>query len=181
MNVVFAGRLLTSPFLGEIYLSNIRPYQLVTEDDFIAYTSLARASWAPVLMSFGQKSEFLNRIVEHVVDAVGQHNCRILLNCRVPGIRMPMALGKGNVFQVVDLSPEITRLTRAGESFVSIYEGFVRHPLEIGHNELLVEWHNCPDAAAVSRFRELSFCFFSMGFVADIHSEFDPPQEVRHE
>lgn len=83
---------------------------------------------------------------------------------------MPVELGQDKVFQVVELQPEVDRLVWAGESFLAVYEGFVRHPLEQGNNELLVEWHNhCCDHAQ-AKFGELSNRLRLMG-LADYKQE----------
>ena len=80
-----------------------------------------------------------------------------------PAFACPIELGQEKVFQLVDPQPEIDRLNGAGESFVSIYEGFVRHPLEIGSNDLMLEWHNCHGSGAVCQFNDLSRRLRSIG------------------
>lgn len=166
--LVFHGRLLDSPFEGELFLSDIRPGTLETEMDFVAYAQLARPNWAPVWMSFPQKCRFLGSIVQHIVDTVWDDIDLLLMICRVPGIRMPLELGQEKIFQVVELEPEIERLAALGQSFLSMDEGFVRHPMEIGNNDLRLQWHLPRGAQAVPHFERLCERLRALGLV-DLH------------
>lgn len=154
--LVFHGQLQASPFAGELFLSDIRPRALETEEDFIAYHQMARPTWASVWMSFPQKSRLLAAIHRHVVETVWDDVDHVLQVCRVPGIRMPVELGHEKIFQVVELAPEIERLESLGESFLSIHEGFVRHPMEEGMNDLRIQWHGARSPEAPRKFQDLA-------------------------
>lgn len=149
MNLLFEGRLKSSPFHGEIFHSSFRQLELHTESDFAAFQQMARSRWAPVWMSFSQKSRFISQIYQHIADTVWNDIDHLLMVARVPSVRMPMELGQDKILQAVEMAPEIQRLEALEESFLSLYEGFVRHPMEGGNNEVRLQWHSprCSDAA----------------------------------
>ena len=163
MKLLFEGQLSQSPFKGEYFLSDIRPRTLETEADFVSYRALARPTWAPVLMSFPQKGRFLSSILTCMLNTVWDDVDRLLMVCRVPGIRMPLELGQDKILQVVELAPEVERLSALGESFLAMDEGFVRHPLETGNNELRLQWHGARAHDAAEKFAALCNALRSLG------------------
>lgn len=163
MNLVFEGALQASPFQGELFHSSFRQLELFTEADFVAYHELARNRWAPVWMSFAQKSRFMTELYQRLVETVWDDIDRMVMVARVPSVRMPVELGQEKILQVVELQPEIDRLDEMGESFLSLYEGFVRHPLEIGNNEVRLEWHRPRGEQAASKFDLLTQRLCAMG------------------
>lgn len=153
--LTFEGQLASTPSPGEFFLSNIRPRELATDHDFASYRALARADWAPVQMSFPQKCRYLEQIVGCIRETVWTDVDWRLMNCRVPGIRMPVSLGEEKILQVVELEPETQRLRALGYSFLAMKEGFVRHPSEVGDNRLRLDWHLPRRAGAVAAFEDL--------------------------
>ncbi|MGA2286884.1 hypothetical protein [Bradyrhizobium sp.] len=139
---------------------------LTSEADFTAMALMARAEWAPVLLSFAQRHDLMRRIFQTIDAVLGDTLQRILLHSRVPaGGRMPAILARETVFIVSELECEIARLLSAGLSFLSIHEGFVRHPLEVGNNEVEIAWHNPPEGGA-ARFNLLTSELNKLGFSA---------------
>ncbi|MBV8753545.1 MAG: hypothetical protein JO309_01555 [Pseudonocardiales bacterium] len=146
MTLSFEAQLTSAPYAGTIIPSNRHPAVLDSEDDFAAAAQFARRSWAPVLMSFAQRHAFMARVFEKIRTVLADRIRRVVLHGRVPhGERMPPELASEGVFIVTELQPEVIRLTQTGESFLTFYEGFVRHPMEIGNNDVRIEWHNFPE------------------------------------
>jgi hypothetical protein len=167
-DLYFEGRLKASPFQGELFNSSFRQLELVTESDFIAYHELARSRWAPVWMSFSQKSRFMTAVYQHLVETVWDDVDRMIMVARVPSVRMPLELGQEKILQVVELAPEVQRLDALGESFLSLYDGFVRHPLESGNNELRLQWHRPRGEHAARKFEDLTQRLRAMGLDASV-------------
>lgn len=167
-DMYFEGRLKASPFQGELFNSSFRQLELVTESDFIAYHELARNRWAPVWMSFAQKSRFMVAVYQHLVETVWDDVDRMIMLARVPSVRMPLELGQEKILQVVELEPEVQRLDALGESFLSLYDGFVRHPLESGNNELRLQWHRPRGEHAARKFEDLTQRLRAMGLDAEV-------------
>jgi hypothetical protein len=165
MTLSFSGKLTVSPFKGQVFLCDTRFPVIATEDDFAGYAEMSRATWAPVLMSFPQKSLFLSRILSSVDATVGPHLDRIVMNCRVPGRRLPVESMDEKLFLVVDLEPEINELVKTDDSVLAIYEGLVRFPLEEGDNDIVVTWHNCRGPDPEGDFAALSDALIKLGFV----------------
>ena len=165
MNLCFEGKLQASPFQGELFNSSFRQLELVTEADFLAYHELARPRWAPVWMSFAQKNGFMTQVYRHLVETVWDDVDRMIMVARVPSVRMPLELGQEKILQVVELESEIQRLDALGESFLSLYDGFIRHPLESGNNELRLQWHRPRGDRAAEKFALLVQRLRAMGLV----------------
>lgn len=163
MNLVFEGALQASPFQGELFHSSFRQLELFTEADFVAYHEMARNRWAPVWMSFVQKSRFMVDIYQCLAETVWNDIDHMVMVARVPSVRMPLELGQEKILQVVELQSEIDRLNKLGESFLSMYEGFVRHPLESGNNDVRLEWHQPRGEQAASKFDLLTQRLRAMG------------------
>jgi hypothetical protein len=163
MNLLFEGQLQSSPFHGEIFHSTFRQLELHTESDFVAFQQMARSRWAPVWMSFSQKSRFMSQVYQHILETVWDDVDRMLMVARVPSVRMPIELGQDKILQVVELAPEIQRLEALEESFLSLYDGFVRHPMESGNNELRLQWHRPRGADAAPKFDKLCEKLRAMG------------------
>ncbi|WP_321818265.1 MULTISPECIES: hypothetical protein [unclassified Paraburkholderia] len=162
--LTFVGQLRSSPFAGEPVLSSYRGHRLLSEDDFYAYAAFSKEKWSPVLLSFQQKWALLDRIFAALDTHIGERVERIILSSRVPGTRMPVRLGEGRIFQVVSPGAECARLHASGASFVAVYEGFVRHPMETGRNELALVWHRPPeDSATRDAFEALSLALRDIG------------------
>lgn len=169
MTMVFQAQMRHSPYKGQVFPSEMRQPILQGETDFLGFTAMARREWAPILMSFPQKYDFLGKVFEHIWASLDTQIERVILNSRVPGMRMPVDLGQERVFQVLDLAPEVARLQSTGQSFLTVFEGFVRHPLEIGNNELTITWYNPPSdevADAKGRFAQLAEKLLAMGLEA---------------
>lgn len=163
MNLTFRGVMRASPYRGQLFQSTFRQLELFTEADFAAYHELARRTWAPVLMSFSQKSRFMTELYGHLLKTVWDDIDRLILIARVPSVRMPQELGQEKIIQVVELESEVQRLDALGESFLSLDEGFVRHPLEWGANELRLQWHRPRGEEAAAKFFELTRRLRDMG------------------
>lgn len=167
-DLYFEGWLRASPFRGELFNSSFRQLELMSEADFIAYHELARSRWAPVWMSFAQKSRFMMAVYQHLVETVWDDVDRMIMVARVPSVRMPLELGQEKILQVVDLAPEVQRLEALGESFLSLYDGFVRHPLESGNNELRLQWHRPRAEHAARKFEDLTQRLRALGLDASV-------------
>lgn len=166
MNLCFEGQLQASPYQDELFKSTFRQLELFTEADFVAYHEMARSRWAPVWMSFQQKSRFMTAIYQQLVETVWDDIDRLIMVARVPSVRMPLELGQEKILQVVDMESEIQRLDALGESFLSLYDGFVRHPLESGNNELRLQWHHPRGDQAAHKFALLTSRLRGMGLHA---------------
>lgn len=166
MTLQFRAQMHTSPFKGQVFPSEMRQPILQNEADFVGFAQMARKEWAPILMSFPQKYQFLGQVFEHIWACLDPHIERVLLNSRVPGMRMPLILGEERVFQIIDLEAAVNQLLPSGQSFLSVFEGFVRHPLEVGNNEIVLTWHNPQCADAATRFQELSERLLKLGLEA---------------
>jgi hypothetical protein len=159
-----SGQLRSSPYVGQLMPCMASPAVLDSETDFTSMALMARRRWAPVLLSFAQRHDLMSRVIATIDEVLGDAVERILLHARVPaGGRMPANLARPSLFIVADLEPEIERLKAAGFSFLSIRDGIVRHPLEIGHNELEMTWQNAP-ADGAARFADLRRNIAGLGF-----------------
>jgi hypothetical protein len=148
--LTFHATLQRAPYPEEIQRTGLLPPQIATETDFAAYRAFAKAEWAPVLLNFQQKYRFMEGILAAIRNHLGGDFDLILMTCRVPGVlRFPTAFNADDIFKVAALEPEACRLRARGLRLLTLHEGFVRHPMEVGGNELAMTLDAPTDAAAV--------------------------------
>lgn len=144
----FAATLTQPPYAAERIETGHLPPQVITESDFAAYRSFAKPDWAPVLVSFEQKYRFMDALLARIRGHLDGQFDLILMTCRVPGvIRFPTAFNAEDIFKVAELEPEATRLRARGLRVLTLHEGLVRHPMELGRNELALTLNSDATAA----------------------------------
>lgn len=145
----FHATLQRPPYPEEIQRAGLLPPQIATETDFAAYRAFAKVKWAPVLLNFQQKYRFMEGLLAAIRNHLGGEFDLILMTCRVPGVlRFPAAFNAEDIFKVATLEPEAGRLRARGLRVLTVHEGFVRHPMEVGGNELALTFDAPSDAAA---------------------------------
>jgi hypothetical protein len=145
-------------------------FPLVTADDFLSYAALPRtAPGVPVLVSMAEKQELLLRLVEQAFREL-QPLDDVLIAARIPtGGRMSERLLAANVFIVHDFALERARLLEEGHAVLTIADGIVRHPAEIGHNQVEMEWHT-PDPDP-QRWEAFALSIASLGILRAARTE----------
>lgn len=131
--------------------------------DFDSYRMLGRGTWPASRVTYERKYELLSEIFDLIrKHAAGQFS-EMLVYSRMPSImRMPKPLFGPDVFFLLGLDDEAQRLQPTGLSFLTIREGFVRHALEDGDNQITVRWFNAPDLALVAM-QEISKALEALG------------------
>lgn len=142
MTLTFNAYLRRCPYPDEITQAGLLPPQIATQDDFAAYAAFAKPAWAPVLLTFKQKYRLMDRVLAEISRTLDGEFQQILMSCRVPGVtRFPAAYNREDIFKVADMTVETQRLRAIGIPFLTLHEGFVRHPMEQGNNEFCLALH----------------------------------------
>ncbi len=167
MSLRFRATLRRSPYPDEISPADLMAPQIATEGDFAGYAAFAKPVWAPVLMTFAQKYRLMDTVLAEVRRTLGGQFEQILMTCRVPGVtRFPTAYNAEDIFKVADLTVETRRLRGLGMAFLTMHEGFVRHPMEQGNNEFELALHN-PRADAGPAFEACVEALSALGLQPD--------------
>ena len=141
--------------------------QLETADDFAAYRAMAQADWPPILVSFSQKYQILDRVLGAIETHLDADYDVLLMTLRVPGaMRFPRRFYSDRLFLVASPEAEAQRLQAAAKRVLILREGLVRHPMETGRNELSMRLLN-PAADVVPRFDACCREFEAIGFDAE--------------
>jgi hypothetical protein len=153
MTLIFNAHLCRCPYPDEITQVGLLPPQLVTQDDFAAYAAFAKPTWVPVLLTFMQKYRLMDAVLAEIRRTLDGEFRQLLMTCRVPGVtRFPTAYNSEDIFKVADLTAETQRLRAFGIPFLTLHEGFVRHPMEQGENEFRLALHR-PGVSGERAFR----------------------------
>ncbi len=129
--------------------------QLVTESDFAGFATMAQENWGNVYTTFTQKYILMHRIVSLILESMECHIDFLIMTARMPGMmKFPISFQDKKVFIVSNPELEGNRLLPTQKPFITLYEGFVRFPMEIGNNELQLEFHNIKNDSAKIAFRE---------------------------
>lgn len=134
---IFRATLIRAPYAQEPQQVGFLPPQVESETDFAAYRAFAKTDWPPILMNFAQKHRFMDELLTSIRRHLGGEFDLLLMTCRVPGVmRFPAAFNAEDVFKIAEIEPEASRLAAQGLRLLTLREGFVRHPMEQGANEL---------------------------------------------
>jgi hypothetical protein len=167
MTLEYRSFLHEHPFENEVISGDFNSLQLETADDFAAYRAMAIADWPPILVSFSQKYQILDKVLETVETHLDDDYDVLLMTLRVPGaMRFPKRYYSERVFLVADLEMEKKRLLEWNKRVLVVQEGLVRHPMETGQNELFLTLHN-PKSDAGSRFAACSEGLEALGFIPE--------------
>lgn len=141
--------------------------------DFESYEIMGRPrreKWIPTRVNYEQKYVLLADILGIVRQEAGSSLQEIILNSRMPSWhRMPAALMGKDIFVVVDVDYETERLLKENISFITLYEGFIRHANEEGHNQLVLHWYRAPEDGGV-RLAAMQARFAALGLVGEVSS-----------
>lgn len=153
------------PFENEMISGDFNSLQLETADDFAAYRAMAQADWPPILVSFSQKYQILDKVLEAIETHLDADYDVLLMTLRVPGaMRFPKRYYSDRLFLVADLAMETHVLLKKGKRVLVVQEGLVRHPMETGQNELFLTLHNAA-ADAGPRFTACRQDLAELGFI----------------
>lgn len=167
MTLRFRATLQRPPYPDDIVPADLMPPQITTEADFAGYATFAKPVWAPVLVTFAQKYRLMDTVLAEIRRTLGGQFEQILMTCRVPGAtRFPTAYNAEDIFKVADLTVETARLRALGIPFLTLHEGFVRHPMEQGSNEFELALHN-PRSDAGPGFEECVQALCALGLESE--------------
>lgn len=168
MTLIFNAHLHRCPYPDEITQAGLLPPQIATEDDFAAYAAFAKPTWAPVLLTFVQKYRLMDAVLTEIRRTLDGEFRQLLMTCRVPGVtRFPPAYNCEDILKVSDLTVEAQRLRALGIPFLTMHEGFVRHPMEQGENEFRLALHR-PGALGEPAFRVCVEALRGLGLEGDV-------------
>ncbi|GAA4222757.1 hypothetical protein GGQ68_001005 [Sagittula marina] len=163
MTLAYHSQLRHRPYPDQVISGDFNSLQLETADDFAAYRAMAQSRWAPILVSFSQKYQILDRVLAAIEAHLDDDYDVLLTTLRVPGaMRFPKRYYDDRLFLVADLAMETARQVSRGARVLVMQEGLVRHPMETGQNELVLTLHNA-DAAA-TRFAACGQDLAALGF-----------------
>ncbi|MGL6208438.1 MAG: hypothetical protein ACRC14_01250 [Paracoccaceae bacterium] len=164
----FLGYMTRVPYPEACVSGDLNALQLETADDFAAYRAMAQADWPPILVSFSQKYQILDRVLGAIETHLDADYDVLLMTLRVPGaMRFPRRFYSDRVFLVASPEREAQRLHSAAKRVLILHEGLVRHPMETGRNELSMRLLN-PAADAGARFDACCREFEAIGFDAPL-------------
>lgn len=168
MTLTFNAHLHRCPYPDEITQAGLLPPQIATEDDFAAYAAFAKPTWVPVLLTFVQKYRLMDAVLAEIRRTLDGEFRQLLMTCRVPGVtRFSTAYNAEDVFKVTDLTAEAQRLEALGIPFLTLHEGFVRHPMEQGENEFRLTLHR-PGPSGELAFRACVEALRGLGLEEDV-------------
>lgn len=171
-SVCFIGEFLGYPAPGKLTVCDYGLIPFHDDMDFESYEIMGRprrARWVPTRVNYAQKYQLLGEVLGILRREAGTALQEILLNSRMPSWhRMPSQMLGSDIFVVQDLEYEIGRLNAAGLSFISLYEGLVRHANEDGENEILLEWHQSPEDG-LTRLQAMQTAFAALGIAGQVY------------
>lgn len=136
----FHGTLKQCSFNNVFFKALMKPFPLISENDFSMMEEFDCSINAPILVNFHQHYSILENLVNSAFEYLNDIKF-ILVELSFPGgARLPKALLKENVLLSVYTSDELKKLIEENISCLSIRDSLVRTRNENGNNEIVIDY-----------------------------------------